>query len=328
MSENQLRKKVQSLAEEKAPAEKIDLWPAIKTQIINNERTTKVNRWPWLRLVGAALGLALLLSGVVFLLTPQGQAWAQDTFQFFNQAESDQMPYDAYHATQTGSSSTLTPEEETAPTPIREDALASLMTMDEVRIAAGFTPYQPTWLPDGYQFAGALYDDETKVITLIYAYLGNQNNSFILRQGSYASLTEYDMSFIVGSSAEIQEVWVSGLYGEYVEGTWAGREDDIAWENDTYRRRMIWKDDGRAFEIMYTGFPHYLLKDDMIAVAESLSANLPESYLYDYLTLDEVQVRVDFPIVQPTSLPDGFEFDHALYDQDNDVVTLMYYYGG
>lgn len=327
MSEKQVRHIFRSLADEKAPAESIDLWAAIKSRMPDDEGAFRRNSRSRLRLVGATLAL-VLLAGVVFLLTPQGQAWAQDAFQFFNKTESDRMSFDAYEATQTGSTSSLTPEGTAEPTPTQEYTLNNRMSMDEVQIAAGFIPYQPTWLPEGYAFAGALFDEETKVVTLIYEYLENGNNSFILRQGSYASLVEYDISFIVGSSADIQEVWVNGEYGEYVEGTWAGDVEDTVWENDTYRKRMIWKEGGRAFEIMYIGFPHYLLKDDMVAVAESLSANLPESYLDDYLTLEEIQARVDFPILQPTLLPDGFEFDHALYDQDNNVVTLMYEYGG
>ena len=327
MSEKQVRHIFRSLADEKAPAESIDLWAAIKSRMPDDEGAFRRNSRSRLRLVGATLAL-VLLAGVVFLLTPQGQAWAQDAFQFFNKTESDRMSFDAYEATQTGSTSSLTPEGTAEPTPTQEYTLNNRMSMDEVQIAAGFIPYQPTWLPEGYAFAGALFDEETKVVTLIYEYLENGNNSFILRQGSYASLVEYDISFIVGSSADIQEVWVNGEYGEYVEGTWAGDVEDTVWENDTYRKRMIWKEGGRAFEIMYIGFPHYLLKDVMVAVAESLSANLPESYLDDYLTLEEIQARVDFPILQPTLLPDGFEFDHALYDQDNNVVTLMYEYGG
>ena len=326
MSEKQVRQILRSLADEKAPAESIDLWPAIATRMRTSERTSQPHSRSR-RLVGATLAL-VLLAGIVFLLTPQGQAWAQDAFQFFNKTESDRISLDAYQATLTGGTSTLTPEGTTEPTPTQDYALENRMSIEEVQTSAGFVLYQPTWLPEGYAFAGAMFDEDANIVTLIYEYLENGNNSFILRQGSYASLVEFDISFIVGSSADIQEVWVNGEYGEYVEGTWAGDVEDTVWENDTYRKRMIWKEGGRAFEIMYTGFPHYLLKDDMVAVAESLSANLPESYLYDYLTLEEVQAKVDFPIVQPTQLPDGFIFAHALYDQDNNVVTLMYEYGG
>jgi len=249
MSEKQVRHIFRSLADEKAPAESIDLWAAIKSRMPDDEGAFRRNSRSRLRLVGATLAL-VLLAGVVFLLTPQGQAWAQDAFQFFNKTESDRMSFDAYEATQTGSTSSLTPEGTAEPTPTQEYTLNNRMSMDEVQIAAGFIPYQPTWLPEGYAFAGALFDEETKVVTLIYEYLENGNNSFILRQGSYASLVEYDISFIVGSSADIQEVWVNGEYGEYVEGTWAGDVEDTVWENDTYRKRMIWKEGGRAFEIM------------------------------------------------------------------------------
>lgn len=326
MSEKQVQQILRSLADEKAPAESIDLWPAIATRMRTSERTSQPHSRSR-RLMGAALGL-VLLAGIVFLLTPQGQAWAQDVFQFFNKTESDRMSFDAYQATVTGETSTSTPEGTTEPTPTQDYALDNRMSIEEVQTAAGFMPYQPTWLPEGYKFAGALFDDEAKVITLIYDYLDNQNNRFILRQGSLAGLPEYDISFIIGSSADIQEVWVNGVYGEYLEGTWAGEVEDAVWDNDTYRKRMIWKEDGRAFEIMYTGFPRYFLKDDMIAVAESLSSNLPESYLYDYLTLEEVQARVDFPILQPTELPQGFGFDHAVYNQEHNFIVLMYTYGG
>lgn len=329
MIEKQFQTIFRSLADEKAPEGTIDLWPAIKTQAMAVESKPRRTWRSRLRLVGAALGLAVLLAGVVFILSPQGRAWAQDTFQFFTKKESDRVPYESYQATVAAKSPSSTPEDTSGaaadPTPTPSDPLDGLMTFDELKAVTGFVPYEPSWLPEDFEFAGASYDEETQVVTMRYDRLGNIANSFSLRQEPYRYLTDCDICTSVGTSADIQKVSIHGVYGEYVEGVWAGEDGDAVWENTPYLKRMIWRENGMAFQIVYNGFPAYMLEKDFIAVAESVTSN---RQIIDYLTLDEAQALAGFQIYQPTWLPDKFEFEKALYDPENNVVTLMYYYGG
>ncbi|MCB2214341.1 DUF4367 domain-containing protein [bacterium] len=332
MSEKQIKKLIRSLADEKAPGETIDLWPAINDRLQNPEGRPRRNWRSRLRIAGAALGLAVLLTGVVFLLTPQGQAWAQDTFQFFTKTESDRISFDLYHATQAARTSTATSEEtsvagEAEATPTSASQVPDGMTIEEVQALAGFVPFQPYWLPESFEFAEAFYDEETKVVTLMYYRLGDVSTAFGLKQEPFAYLSDCDICSSVGTSADIEKVSINGAYGAYVEGVWTGEEGDSVWKNDQYMKRMIWQLNGMAFELAYNGFPAYMLKEDMIEIAEGVGT-LESSTIRDNLTLEEVQTISGVQIYQPARLPDGFEFTKALYDQENNVVTLMYYYGG
>lgn len=325
MSEKQIQKMIRSVAEEKAPGETIQLWSRIKSQLRSFEAKPQ-RHWPsHLRLAGTALGLAILLAGVVFILSPQGQAWAQEAFQFFTKTESDRVPFEVFQATQSAGSAAATPTTESEPTPTPGSLANGMLTLEEVQDAAGFVPYEPSWLPEDFEFAGASYDEGTKVVTMMYTRLGNIANSFSLRQEPYRYLADCDICTSVGTSADIKKVSIHGVYGEYVEGVWAGDDGDAVWENTPYLKRMIWRENGMAFQIVYNGFPAYMLEKDFIAVAESVTSN---RQIVDYLTVDEAESLAGFPIAQPTWLPDNFEFEKAVYDLERNIVTLMYYYGG
>jgi hypothetical protein len=150
---------------------------------------------------------------------------------------------------------------------------------------------------------------------------------FDLWQEPISSDESCDLCFTVGESADIEEVSINGVYGEYVEGVWQlqGEKGYGLWINDRYRKMLVWQADGMAYLIDYTGFPHYMRKDAMIAVAESIPTSQDDSLLDD-LTLEEVEALADFDIYQPAQLPEGYSFTKALYDRDTGVVTLMYYY--
>lgn len=332
MSEKQIQNLIRSLADEKAPGETIDLWPAISKHLQNPEGSPRRNWRFRLRIAGVALGLAVLLTGVVFLLTPQGQAWAQDTFQFFKKTESNRIPFDSYQATVSARSSSTaskaTPTlEEVEPTAEQTEQIEGGLTIEEVQALAGFVPFQPYWMPEGFEFAEAFYDEETKVVTFMYYRQGNVSTAFGLKQEPFAYLSDCDICSIVGTSADIERVSINGSDGEYVEGVWTGDEGDAIWENDSYMKRMIWRGNGMAYEIIYNGFPAYMLKEDMIEIAESVGTSQNTSTL-DNLTLEEVEAVTGFDIYQPTWLPDGYAFTEAIFYEDTEVVNLMYYYHG
>ena len=334
MSEKQIQKMIRSVAEEKAPGETIQLWSRIKSQLRSFEAKPQ-RHWPsHLRLAGTALGLAILLAGVVFILSPQGQAWAQEAFQFFTETESNRIPLEDFEATQAAlSSGSVT---QSAPTADNSEPGVQVaqdyedLTFDEVQALVDFQVSQPTWLPEDFSFLNAAYYGEGNVVTLRYDFGGNM---FALRQEPISSAEDCDLCFTVGPGADIEEVSINGAYGEYVVGVWQVVEEngvwinEKEWINDPYQQMLIWQVDGMAYQIVYTGFPSYMMKADMIAVAESVPT-VQVSHVLDDLTFDEVQALVDFEVNQPTWLPDKYEFGRALYNQEQNVVTLMYYYGG
>ena len=178
MSENQKKQIIRSLAERKAPESSIDLWPGIKSLVSdpNRRRSSK------LRFAVATLAMVILLAGVVFFLTPQGQAWAQNAFQFFSKIESDRMPFESYNATVSASSveeSTQTVDQDSqdeltqvaeststsdsisqgatiqddaTPIPDQDDQALEELTLEEVQALVDFQIYQPTWLPEKFAF--------------------------------------------------------------------------------------------------------------------------------------------------------------------------------
>jgi hypothetical protein len=287
-----------------------------------------------LGLAGAALVMAILLAGVGFLITPQGQAWAQNAFQFFNETESNRIPLEDFEATQsalsTGSASQSTPTEENDEPSEQVAQVLDNLTFDEVQALVDFEVSQPTWIPEDFSFLNAAYYGEGNMVTLRYDFGGNV---FALRQEPISSTEDCDLCFTVGPGADIEEVSINGVYGEYVVGVWQVVEEngvwinEKEWINDPYQQMLIWQVDGMAYQIVYTGFPSYIMKADMVAVAESVPTVQVSSVL-DNLTFDEVQALVDYEIVQPTWLPDKYEFGRALYDQERNIVNLMYYNGG
>lgn len=324
MRDKQVQKIIRSLADEKAPKASIDLWPAIRTQALASESKPRHARRSRLRLVGAALGLAVLLVGVVFILSPQGQAWAQEAFQFFNQTESDRVPVDSLYPTKSAAErATATPG----------NPLDNLMTFEEVQELAGFDLYQAIWLPEGFEFTGALYDEETQVVTLLYDRYGNMANRLALRQEPFDDLTDCNLCTSVGSSADVRKVSVNGVYGEYVEGVWQLVEEDGYWTDEAewvdtpYRKRMIWQVDGTAFELSYTGFLSYIRKGDMVDIAEGMATS-QNAFITKDLTFEEVQEISGKQLYQPTWQPEDLKFREAIYDAETGIVTLIYAYQG
>ena len=100
MNKQQLQSVFKNLAEQKAPAAKIDLWPAVQssiqmsqpsqaTGVLMNQQDTKLRR----RLTPVFILLAVTLIGIVFIALPQGRVLAQQLLHFFNRGESNVMPW-------------------------------------------------------------------------------------------------------------------------------------------------------------------------------------------------------------------------------------------
>jgi hypothetical protein len=275
MSEKQVKRIIRSIAEQKAPGASIDLWPGIRSQVSVPHRS----RSSKLRFAIATFAMVILLAGTVFFLTPQGQAWAQNTFQFITQTESDRKIVPTSQAAPTSvSQQTQEPTiQGVYPTTEPDDQIIDDLTLEEVQKWVDFQIYQPSWLPKGFAFEKALYDQEKDIVTLMYYRSGSIDNAFGLRQEPISSSEICDICFAVGANAHIKEVSVNGAYGEYVVGVWQLVEEDGSWTdeaewiNHPWMQTMIWQENGMAFEIRYMGDPGYLSKANMISIAESIN---------------------------------------------------------
>ena len=73
---------------------------------------------------------------------------------------------------------------------------------------------------------------------------------------------------IVGGG--IQTVQINAVPGQYVEGVWAGKNNDgtWAWEPVPSIKRLRWQMNGMAYEMSYLGDD--ITQADLIAIAESM----------------------------------------------------------
>ena len=276
MSEKQVQQIMRSLADEKAPEETINLWPAIKSWVESSGRKPRQSGHSRFRLAGAALIMALLLAGAVFLITPQGQAWAQNAFQFFNETEGNRIPLEDFKATRSalssGSASQSTPTAENSEPTEQVSQILDNLTFDEVQALVDYEIVQPTWLPDKYEFGRALYDQERNIVNLMYYYGGNPHAAVGLRLEPVSDSGACSLCQIVGSSGHVEEVSINGVYGEYVVGAWILEDGEAIWKNFSYYRQMkhlTWQADGMTYNLTSYENTH-LLKQDLVAVAESI----------------------------------------------------------
>jgi len=346
MSDKQVQRIMRSLADEKAPEATIHLWPAIKERIMLSERKPRRTWGARLRLAGAALGLAVLLTGVVFLLTPQGQAWAQNAFQFFNKIESDSVPFDSFQATQSSGSeegATETPYAD-GTNPEQESNLMDVMSLEEVQSVVEYKINQPSLIPDGFTFTKAYYIEESNLVFLVYS---NGDETLCIMQELISPTEPCELCFTLGIGADMKEVLINGVEGEYVEGILLPEEGNEfltvtvteEWDDDDHQQALLWEAAGMKYRIIYSGSSP-VAEEKLIAVAESIALSYSESTSeagdadlisegdldLDSLTLEEVETLAGYHIYQPSWMPLGYEFTKALYDPQTQVVTLMYYY--
>jgi hypothetical protein len=273
MNEKQMHSILRELTEQKAPKAEIDLWPAIdlrlakahlQTSAPTKRRDTEMNAHqhpiPRQRLA-VALVLIVIIAGVLFFTTPQGQAVAQNMLRFFSRSESSQLPIQAWQ---------LTPLPPTAESPTADPAsiIDADLSMEAVRQQAGFDIYEPSWVPDSLHFSGASIDRDRNIVRIFYQYV--DTNGLVLRQEPIPMTDTCELCGKVGADAAIQEVSIAGVYGEYAEGVWNLTDKGPVWDPNPYMKTIRWQKDGMAFEMLYMGPPDTLSKQDMIAIAESM----------------------------------------------------------
>jgi hypothetical protein len=270
MNEKQLNRILTQLAEEMAPSDEIDLWPAIQNRLVmdtghakrrNNFLEHRFAISKSFRL--AAIITVALLFGIVLLLgTPQGQVLAQEFLQFFSRAKSDAYPLQPWQKNPLPTSVPGTPTLDPANI---SNATLSIQQMQE---KAGFAVLVPTWLPDNLSLVGATFDRERSIARIFYRYQGT--NGLVLKEESFSRKEDCALCGEVGASAQVETVDLGNVLGEYVEGVWKLTDRGPVWVSDPYLKTLRWQENGMAFELEYMGPPDTLTKDQMIAIVKSL----------------------------------------------------------
>ncbi len=300
MNKEDMKSILEKIANQLAPEEKINLWPSIESKLLldheygNKEITIRkkifsVNsKSPLQQGLVLAIILITLFSTVLFFTTPQGKVIGQNLVQFFKRSETNQLALPIHTLTTVVSESTETTPlsssfEETkksaviVTSPDPKNILDAKNQIDEIQELVEYNLEVPDWIPVNLIFSGASIEegDGNQIVRIFYSINDSDQdyytNGLVLRQ-QLIPITGYcELCTIVGADAFIQEVSISGSYGEYVEGVWKYTEKGIVWEPDPHLKRLRWQNEGMAFELMFMGPPEMLLVDDLVKIAEIIN---------------------------------------------------------
>lgn len=132
----------------------------------------------------------------------------------------------------------------------------------------------------------------------------------------------------------IEQVEVNGKYAEYARGSFVVLPGaaSATWNADVPVEQLRWSEGDRWFSLEKFGDTapvEYLDKEALVALAASLvdrpdpkaGTSLDNSYSVSFA---EVEAAAGFDVLQPTILPEGFEFAFAQYDAAYGFVRILY----
>lgn len=311
-------KNVQSILhdalEEDIPSSQINLWPRVKERLVAGRNTSfqqgeKMNpiRSRHRRFAMTALMLIALL--VVALRTPQGRAFAQNIVQFFTRAESNTFPLQPSQVA-TNESDLLSPTSEPP---------ASLMSIADAEMQAGFDAAELPFVPDGFNYLGArLYGN---AISIEYEATGGGGHLIIMQSKDGFIQSDWDK---VPAEAVIP-VQVGQGNGEFVQGTFVvpAGETSATWNLDAPIFRLRWMNNDVWFDMTKFGAVEaieYLDQNGMIKLAESLTTDpFP-------LDVKQAEAQAEFEVMTPITLPEGMTFLGSSFDPVLKMVSLSFGY--
>ncbi len=331
------------LAEEAALPSEINLWPSIQVHLAARKPTSQ-HRGPIMNThfvknkrytVFVLVSLALLLALGVLLGLPQGRAWAQSLLRFFTRSQ-DRVALptpqlvNLVGVTPGVANPTSTPEAEWHMlfTGTCGDFLDAHCSVEQIRGMVNFPVKGLSTLPEGFELIGATGGPENVVLV----YQRNQPyTSILLYQGP---LTGNEQPIPVGESAAIEPVQIGSLTGEYVKGAYFSDAGDLAatWDPSWDSQLLRWEDQGYVYTLDVMGTPEskdfQLDKTDLVELAAGLTEGpipmadkpTPEAPR----SLSEVEEEAGFQVVEPSWLPEGYQFKRATYLPDRKIICLEY----
>lgn len=235
-----------------------------------NQRGKTITRSQPVRWAGATLAILVLLAGVT-LTTPSLRAMAAELLGFVN-ATSDTL-------------------EETI---TFVDPPAPLDSVAAVEAQASFDVREPTYLPSDFVFDNATYSDWKS--TLLYYHRPGDAPE----QGINISVAQwrYDPNLEqaeVGASANIENVSINGVIGQYVRGAWYGeappdpapgtcnegcvievptpapgetRNSRFHWNANVSMHNVRWQEGDMVYQLTVSG--DQFTKEEVLKIAQSL----------------------------------------------------------
>lgn len=353
MNEKQMRSMLKILTEQKAPAAKIDLWPAIQSRVQKSQphpsRGTIMNTHPnsqpsqrpqrW-QLKPAFLLASILLISALFLLLPQGRALAQEFIHFFNRGGGVEQilptpqPVVLVKVTPGSVQATLTPIATSTPQPpfygTCGDFGSPRCSLSQIRQMVNFPVKSISTETEGLTFEGATGGPEN--VTLKYQY-GSPAALLIVNQGprNEADIQKWD----VAANTDVEAVQIGTNQGEYVKGGWSySAKDNIQrWSTDTNLQTLRWQEGNILFTISVIGFGDKITldKQSLVNLAASMNATTEPAVAQPsqkpeikHVSIPEAEKLAGFQIVQPSWLPDGYENLNAWYMHENKTICVDY----
>lgn len=270
------------IAEEDVPAGEVELWPNLRKALVTSKyperrgdfsmhpNRPKTRRW---QLLAAAI---FLLALVLLLMTPPGQALAQQILRFFAPAQTTSYPAPTSVLTVTARYETV----EYTPAPTDTPSFAAACPQDDPRersaCALAFAQQRagfplkalPADLP--LELSDVSIDPAGSAVSLVYG----SNATLVLEQRR--SPFPQDQNGEVPAEV-VQPVTVNGQPGEYVEGGFILKpgSQQFVWDSSMPMARLRWKEGDTWFALSKPGTPEALRdrmgdQDSFIRLAESL----------------------------------------------------------
>ena len=263
MERERIQSALQDALEDEIPASQIDLWPAVKADLVagilqssqqgEKMNHTKTQRVP--RLAFALVIIAALLA--IMLLTPQGRSFAQSVLQLFTRAGGTTFPL---HASQINESE-LASTASTDPTAMPPSPLISAA---EASDQAGFSAAELPYPLEGLEYLGArLYGE-----TINLEYQSPDKGGHLIIQQSQSGYLQSDWDRVPASA--VTPVKIGTLDGEIVQGTFVlyPGDTEATWNPDAPFLRLRWEVDGIWFEINRHGYGKEVENLDQAALIE------------------------------------------------------------
>jgi hypothetical protein len=266
MDDKEIQSILLDVLEKEIPASQIQLWPAVKANLLAGKRRTrfqgeKMNTTKTLRIPRFAIAILLIVVLLVIgLMTPPGRSFAQSVLQFFMPAETTSFPVPSSQMM------------ESEPDPAAPTALppSPLISVAEAEAQVGFDLAELPHVPQGFDYLGArLYGNAVNI-----EYDAKGGGGHLVIQQSREGYNQSDWDKVPADS--IIPVEIGGLVGEYVQGIFVVYPGETAatWNADAPVIRLRWMDDSTWFEISKYGdvqVIEYLDQTALIKLAESLS---------------------------------------------------------
>ena len=351
MENDDLQSILTDIAEEALPNSAIDLLPALANGLaaekLQDETSKRLFHKTSLIRRTVLLILALSVVIAIFLVTPQGRAWAQDAFQFFQKVNSTTLPIsdrevESHNSFFTNKESydlplvpviipTLEPEMASLPdcdTAEKVECYACQIAYAESQL--GFELMEFPTKPQDLEFKTVWFDKQTKFAMIEY-----ESPEMGLHVRLSQRIGEAPESFRLWSSvpaSDVEKIKVGSFDGEYVSGFFdlPTGSNELVWKDTTDSQRLAWSDGTTWYLLDIAGS---MRRDRIIELAANLVVTpvleeiQPDPNVLDIelASISKAEAYSGMDLKAPTLLPINFSFSYANYSGlRKNEVSLRY----